>query len=662
MSFRRAGRVVLSWLLGGCSLRGEGRVAVLLAVLLLGCGQAVSGAPRGTAQGRPGSAELQASASSQASEASPDGPPQPWRRETLLRWLRARHPEEARAWQQPPSPMCAEMRAVLERQLDARLEQATNASSKGWLGTPRERRWVLDPVERLWGTYGACERQASAWAQADAGRATERPPAASGPERRLVMHGGLACVLTAPDTLSCWGDPMVLEQPVEQRSLCSNCERPHAVAWYYVTERLPEAYYYYQCEAPASEREILRLKWGSACAGRPVVFDSSVGVIDCRGRLRRFQVLSLHVEESVLPSELPSASGRRHAVVAPERGLVRLALPLAEPPERLAHAEPVGTSCLLGSEPSGRWLSLPSLTRAAWCADPARDCAGWRHLPEGRPVSMPEFVAVRGSLAHVCGLDAEGRVWCRGQGLAGQVGYCTVRSDWVQVPLQGRAVALDVAPTWSCAVLEDGETVCWGSPGSAVFGTAGCGRMFLGRPADPHPYKNEAGAVACRLCALSGGGRAVACGRTTAPSAAAEAGSDATASTPRAAATAHLRSILAHPPKAPMWRIPRSGDPVEVALSRDEGCVRMRDGKVMCFSQGGTKAFPRRELPLAAVELAAGAERMCAVLEDRSVWCWKLSDSGPRLVPGVRAMALPGRVRAEPPSSEASGVSQGGRR
>ncbi len=670
MSFRSAGRAVPSWLLGGCNLRGEGRAAALLAVLLVGCGQAVSGTPGGAAPGRPGLVERQAPEADEATEeASSDGPQQPWRREALLRWLRARHPEEATAWQQPPSPMCAQMRAVLQRQLDARLEEAADASRKGWLGTPRERRWVLDPVERIWGIYGACERQADAWAQADAGRDPERRPAASGPERRLVMHGGLACVLTAPDTLSCWGDPMALEPPVEQRALCSSCEDPSSlssIAWRYVRKRLPETYYDYRRVAPASEREILRLKWGSDCARRPVVFDSSVGVIDCQGRLRRFHVLSLLVRGSEPRSEQPSVSDRRHAVVILERGLVRLALPLAEPPERLLHTEPEGASCLLGREPSGRWLSLPSLTRAAWCADPARDCAGWRHLPEGRPVSMPDLMTVRASLAHVCGLDAEGKVWCRGEGLLGQVGYCTVRSDWVQVPLQGRAVALDVAPTWSCAILEDGETMCWGSPGYGRYRTAGCGRMFLERTEEAD--LDEAYAAACRLCALAGGGRPVACGRTAASSAAAAAGSEAMLSPPRAASTAHLRRILAHPPKAPIWKTRRNEDPVEIALTDDNvGCVRTREGQVWCFRQGDTDSLSGPRLPRAAVELAAGEDRACVVLEDRTVWCWAPGHSSgrsanPMQVPGVRAMALPGRMPADSPSPDASGGSQRGRR
>ncbi len=646
-------------------------VAALLAVLLVGCGQAVSGTPRSREQRRASAnrpaqpavsapvvaadgvrepAERQPSVSSEASEASPEGPPQPWRREALLRWLRARHPEHVEAWQRPPSRLCEAVRVALQRELDASIDKLVLESHMGGRTDRNSNRRDLGDLARLWVRNGQCEAGARSWARADAGRAHGQQPSGTGPVRRLVMDGTQTCVLTAPDTLSCWGysehypGRFGLGYPVEQMTLCLGC-KPVAMTAGIMAHGGRGGF------RPGVAPKLLRLQWGGDCARQPVVVNDTVGVIDCQGRLRSFYVATHYMKAHGASLGRLVGAGREPGQVFLGSSVMYLAIPQTEPPHHLLQAEPVGSSCLLGRDQEGTWLSLPAISELVGCDLAGRGCRSWTYAAEGRPVPAPDLVTVRGSVAHVCGLDAEGRVWCRGEGLAGQVGYCALRAPWVQVPLRGRAVALDVAPLWSCAALEGGRLACWGDQGSrpevrlVMYKTA-CERQLVQRARRAHRDRNIEG---CSDLGLSVRQRTVLCGRASQPAGEpAGCGGAPRDDSPWLAPDEQLRRFVEQQPRAPRWSYRLDGEPAEVAMGFDFVCTRLRSGAVRCFSRRDRRrhAVP---LPGRAVELAASSSAACAVLEDRSVWCWLVdrareragaSNLRPMRIAGVQAVAL----------------------
>jgi alpha-tubulin suppressor-like RCC1 family protein len=70
---------------------------------------------------------------------------------------------------------------------------------------------------------------------------------------------------------------------------------------------------------------------------------------------------------------------------------------------------------------------------------------------------------------HTCALDNEGRAWCWGSNLDGQLGYLGSDSDVpVQVDTDVRFETLDLGSIHSCGIDSSGTAWCWGGNGGAL--------------------------------------------------------------------------------------------------------------------------------------------------------------------------------------------------
>lgn len=84
-------------------------------------------------------------------------------------------------------------------------------------------------------------------------------------------------------------------------------------------------------------------------------------------------------------------------------------------------------------------------------------------------------------IAHTCGIDLQGKVWCWGDGVNGQLGQGMPASSNIPVEVKdANGASLPGKATWvaagwghSCAVLESGQAYCWGSNDVYQLGDGG---------------------------------------------------------------------------------------------------------------------------------------------------------------------------------------------
>ncbi len=85
-----------------------------------------------------------------------------------------------------------------------------------------------------------------------------------------------------------------------------------------------------------------------------------------------------------------------------------------------------------------------------------------------------EFTRVASGYGHTCALRSDGKVFCWGAGLSGQLGDRDVSMRTTAVEVYGitQAVDLAAANSTSCALKSDGTVWCWGD---GIYGTLGDG-------------------------------------------------------------------------------------------------------------------------------------------------------------------------------------------
>jgi alpha-tubulin suppressor-like RCC1 family protein len=282
-------------------------------------------------------------------------------------------------------------------------------------------------------------------------------------------------------------------------------------------------------------------------------------------------------------------------------------------------------------------------------------------------IDLGDMVTVKALSAggrHTCALLMDGQVKCWGANDSGQLGLgdrenrgddpCEMGVFLSPVDLDGAAaVALVAGDAYTCALLDTGVVRCWGANDSGQLGlgdfmNSGDGSAPGPPPAVPFPAAGASflalAAGSTHACALTSDGRATCFGLNRAGQIGIE--SSAAVVTPPKDAV-HLDDTI-----------------VQLTAGADHTCALLDSGGVKCWgfnlygqlgigatdNRGGApnqmRALPTVNLggqPMApALSIAAGGDHTCAVLESHAVKCWGLNAHG-ELGIGSTAASLGGK-------------------
>ena len=102
---------------------------------------------------------------------------------------------------------------------------------------------------------------------------------------------------------------------------------------------------------------------------------------------------------------------------------------------------------------------------------------------ENKPVSVNDvgyrFVRVQSGFLHTCGVTDNGSVFCWGDNLYGQLGNASV-GDFSSTPVMvegldsdAKAIEVSTGSRHTCALLDNGNVMCWGDSGRGQIGRSG---------------------------------------------------------------------------------------------------------------------------------------------------------------------------------------------
>jgi alpha-tubulin suppressor-like RCC1 family protein len=199
---------------------------------------------------------------------------------------------------------------------------------------------------------------------------------------------------------------------------------------------------------------------------------------------------------------------------------------------------------------------------------------------------------------HTCARKTDGAIRCWGDNTSWELGYPPDSSQTGDVDVGKEVLELSLGGAYSCALLQDGAVRCWGSNGSGQLGYG-----------------------------------------------TADSVGDDPGETPATAGDVNL-----------------GGSAVHIDSSSEHSCAALVDGTVRCWGDGGAKLGygdgDLNEVGLSqtpaergvvdvggrAVQVAAGGEHSCALLDDGTVRCW----GPPALLGTLAELSVGGRT---PPSS-----------
>jgi len=213
-----------------------------------------------------------------------------------------------------------------------------------------------------------------------------------------------------------------------------------------------------------------------------------------------------------------------------------------------------------------------------------------------------------------CARNVGGEVYCWGENRSDRfgLGSTTAITAARVMPALRDAVKMAIGYNHACAIMRDGRAVC---AGLGINGQTGSGGTY--NNSSFYDVQNFRGAVdlathSYATCGVRANGDVLCWGGHFWGSL----GDGSTA-------------IRPYP-----GRVPLPGFAVQVVAGQTHFCARLKTGEVYCWGGNSTgqvgdgtgldQSYPQRVVGLEGkvVQLGAGGSHNCALLEDRSLWCW----------------------------------------
>lgn len=244
-------------------------------------------------------------------------------------------------------------------------------------------------------------------------------------------------------------------------------------------------------------------------------------------------------------------------------------------------------------------------------------------LPAGPVEAAPAGDAIAGGGRHSCALKPDGRVWCWGANVMGQLGDGSTTRKYHPVrAVLGTtvAVALELGFNHSCAIAAGGDVYCWGYNDHGQVGIGSDGEDVL-RPARVAGLDGRAVAIAAgsnHSCAALADGRVRCWGINT---------------------FGQLGDGTKERRNAPVDVVGLGGAAVAVAAGSGHSCALLASGRVRCWGynfhgQLGDGSQDSSPVPVSVTQLrgataiGAGYNFSCALLGSGRVKCWGANGFG----------------------------------
>jgi alpha-tubulin suppressor-like RCC1 family protein len=247
--------------------------------------------------------------------------------------------------------------------------------------------------------------------------------------------------------------------------------------------------------------------------------------------------------------------------------------------------------------------------------------------PDGGLAQGLLVAAVSGGERHTCALSRDGGVWCWGQnqygalGLENPQGPVTTRAT--PVPLvPGPVVGLATGWATTCGWSSTGQTWCWGYDSAFELGIedGGSRQEFLPSPAMGGRAVRKVALGRLFSCLLDLDGGVFCVGNNT---------------------RGELGQMTATPPLMNLVPVPDvEANVIDLAAGMNHACAVLQDGGAFCWgsnthdqcgarSPNADPALPEPVQGLPAVRaISAGGTHTCALSVDAGVWCWGNNASG----------------------------------
>jgi alpha-tubulin suppressor-like RCC1 family protein/serine/threonine protein kinase len=275
--------------------------------------------------------------------------------------------------------------------------------------------------------------------------------------------------------------------------------------------------------------------------------------------------------------------------------------------------------------------------RSVWCwgsnhyGQLGTDAGAGSHKPNPKPVEvrgLPDVTEIAAGDEHTCALARNGSVWCWGHNDHGQLGNGTnlatdrATTRPVRVTTMPALSTISAGGRSNCGIADDGTVWCWGDNSKGQLGPANNG-------ADPAvnvapmslPGIRQVRAVAVgdeHACALLADRRVACWGDNT------------------SGQTGVVQNFRIGSNATPVV-VQYLNGAVDIAAGLRHTCAELFDGSVRCWGrnhsgeigtasgagpEGGSAQPVRVEGVEHPAALALGEFHSCAMLSDRTVWCW----------------------------------------